>query len=45
MGIMETGKRAAPVAVGNGDLTQRLDQAWRILGLNQELIRAADQKI
>lgn len=45
MGIMETSKRAAPVAVGNGDLTQRLDQAWRILGLNQELIRAADQKI
>ncbi len=26
-------------------LTLRLDQAWRILNLNQELIRAADQKI
>ncbi len=26
-------------------LTLRLDQAWRILNLNQDLIRAADQKI
>lgn len=26
-------------------LTLRLDQAWRILNLNQELIRSADQKI
>ena len=26
-------------------LMLRLDQAWRILNLNQELIRAADQKI
>ena len=27
------------------DLTLRLDQAWRILNLNQDLIRSADQKI
>jgi Family of unknown function (DUF5706) len=26
-------------------LTLRMDQAWRILNLNQELIRSADQKI
>ena len=28
-----------------GDLNLRLDQAWRILNLNQDLIRSADQKI
>ena len=27
------------------DLTVRLDQTWRILNLNQDLIRSADQKI
>ena len=30
---------------GLPQLTLRLDQAWRILNLNQDLIRAADQKI
>jgi hypothetical protein len=28
-----------------GELSLRLDQAWRILNLNQDLIRSADQKI
>lgn len=28
-----------------GDMNLRLDQAWRVLNLNQDLIRAADQKI
>jgi Family of unknown function (DUF5706) len=27
------------------ELTLRLDQAWRVLGVNQEIIRSADQKI
>ncbi|MEP7154775.1 MAG: Pycsar system effector family protein [Betaproteobacteria bacterium] len=55
MSGMESGKRAVtpvpmpePTVPGRPDrseLTLRLDQAWRILGLNQELIRSADQKI
>ncbi|MEO8384671.1 MAG: Pycsar system effector family protein [Betaproteobacteria bacterium] len=28
-----------------GDMNLRLDQAWRVLNLNQDLIRSADQKI
>lgn len=28
-----------------GELNVRLDQAWRVLNFNQELIRAADQKV
>ena len=28
-----------------GDMSLRLDQAWRVLNLNQDLIRSADQKI
>ncbi len=27
------------------ELSMRLDQAWKVLNLNQELIRAADQKV
>ena len=48
MGGMEAEKRdARPVTVRmeNGDFMLRLDRAWRIPGLNQDLIRAADQKI
>jgi hypothetical protein len=29
----------------SAELSTRLDQAWRVLGLNQEMIRSADQKI
>ena len=45
---METNRREAnplTVRTENAGLVLRLDQAWRILGLNQDLIRAADQKI
>ncbi len=48
MSGMEGGKRDAtpvPGRLEKSELTLRLDQAWRILGLNQELIRSADQKI
>lgn len=48
MAGMEAKKHDAspvPGRVESGDLLLRLDQAWRILGLNQDLIRAADQKI
>ena len=38
-------ERAAPSHLPATDLTLRLDQAWRILNLNQDLIRSADQKI
>ena len=48
MSGMEGNKRDGGPVPGTPDrseLTLRLDQAWRILGLNQDLIRAADQKI
>lgn len=36
----------SPLKAEHGnDQTLKLDQAWRILNLNQELIRSADQKI
>lgn len=38
-------ERAATPRNPTGDLSLRLDQAWRILNLNQDLIRSADQKI
>lgn len=38
-------KRAATPRNPTGDLSLRLDQAWRILNMNQDLIRSADQKI
>lgn len=38
-------ERAATPRHAATDLTLRLDQAWRILNLNQDLIRSADQKI
>ena len=38
-------ERAALPRHTGSDLTLRLDQAWRILNLNQDLIRSADQKI
>lgn len=46
-GTEEKKRDAIPVTVRieNGDLVLRFDQAWRILGLNQDLIRSADQKI
>lgn len=48
MSGMEGNKRDGGPVPGTPDrseLTLRLDQAWRILGLNQDLIRAGDQKI
>ena len=48
MSGMEAGKRDVAPVPGRpekSELTLRLDQAWRILGLNQDLIRSADQKI
>ncbi len=38
-------ERDAPPRQHASDLNLRLDQAWRILNLNQDLIRSADQKI
>ena len=38
-------ERATPSRHHATDLNLRLDQAWRILNLNQDLIRSADQKI
>jgi hypothetical protein len=38
-------ERGGPPLRPASDLTLRLDQTWRILNLNQDLIRAADQKI
>lgn len=48
MNGMEGNKRdggPVPGTLDRSELTLRLDQAWRILGLNQDLIRAADQKV
>lgn len=38
-------ERAATAHHPTTDLNLRLDQAWRILNLNQDLIRSADQKV
>jgi hypothetical protein len=38
-------ERAPQPRMHVSDLNLRLDQAWRILNLNQDLIRSADQKI
>lgn len=38
-------ERAATARHPTTDLNLRLDQAWRILNLNQDLIRSADQKV
>jgi hypothetical protein len=38
-------ERGGPPQRPANELTLRLDQTWRILNLNQDLIRAADQKI
>lgn len=38
-------ERGGPPQRPTTELTLRLDQTWRILNLNQDLIRAADQKI
>jgi Family of unknown function (DUF5706) len=38
--VPSTQPRFAPA-----ELSIRLDQAWRVLGVNQEMIRSADQKI
>lgn len=41
-GIVDTDTAAR---YSTSELTLRLDQAWKVLNLNQDLIRAADQKI
>lgn len=38
-------ERAGTPRNPTSDMSLRLDQAWRILNLNQDLIRSADQKI
>ena len=38
-------ERAAAPRHQTTDLNLRLDQVWRILNLNQDLIRSADQKV
>jgi hypothetical protein len=38
-------ERATTPSRNSADMNLRMDQAWRILNLNQDLIRAADQKI
>lgn len=50
MAGMETTRRDQSTVPGistviPAEMTLKLDQAWRILNLNQELIRSADQKI
>lgn len=41
---MSAAATAAGGSAQRSELTLRLDQAWRIFSLNQELIRSADQK-
>ena len=41
----EQNRAVPPRHPAASDLTLRLDQAWHILNLNQDLIRSADQKI
>jgi Family of unknown function (DUF5706) len=41
----EAGRPSAKPRYAPAELSTRLDQAWRVLSVNQEMIRSADQKI
>ncbi len=41
----EANHPTAKIQFSPAELTIRLDQAWRVLGVNQEIIRSADQKV